>query len=203
MKREQALKVMLGIGLTIALVSGCSAFAPTPTPVPTPTSTLTPTPTPTPTPAAGIRVPAKGTRWQVTLTGVQKTTKWQQYTNQTGFVFLLIDVTCINLDATQKTVFDTGEATVTDEDGKILSSSGFLIETSSNVDSINGKDWKWENSITNFACACQTMPCCRMMLGAKGNTLSLTQVFIVDEGASSKTLRFQFQDVPPIPFSVK
>ena len=179
--------LLLALGIIEALVVGCGGTS-TPT-ISTSSATRTP----------GIGVPVKGGNWQITIVTASRTTTWKTYSAKSGNVFLVLDVTFDNLSSSQKTIISTKDAMLISQDGKMFMADAFEIK-SSDIDNLFGTPIA-SGSITGFSCF--TKSCVyQTKIGVSGNSMSITLAYVLDASLSSSTnLKFQFQQVPPIPFS--
>ena len=183
--------LLLALGIIEALVVGCGGTSsrPSSSGISTPTiSTSSATRTP------GIGVPVKGGNWQITIVAANRTTTWKTYSAKSGNVLLVLDVTFDNLSSSQKTIISTKDAMLISQDGKMFTADAFEIKNS-DIDNLFGTPIA-SGSISGFSCVCQTK------IGVSGNSMSITLVYVLDASLGSSTnLKFQFQEVPPIPFS--
>ena len=180
--------LLLTLSIIEALVVGCGGTSSGPSSPTVSTSSATKTP--------GIGVPVKGGNWQITIVNAIRTTTWkiatQTYTTKSGKVFLVLDVTFNNLSSSQKTIISTTDAMVISQDGKMFTPVAFETKNS-DIDNVDGTPV----AFSGLSC----FPC-QIKIGVSGNSMSITLVYILDASLSSSTnLKFQFQQVPPIPFS--
>jgi hypothetical protein len=179
--------LLLALGIIEASVVGCGGIS-------TPTTSRPPV-----TPTPGIGVPVKGGNWQITIVEASRTTIWKTFSAKSGNVLLVLDVTFVNLSTSQKTIILTGDAQLINQDGKMFIADAFEIKNS-DIDNFLGTPIP-SGTITGFSCF--TRSCVyQAEIGVSGNSMSITLVYVLDASPSSSTnLKFQFQQVPPIPFS--
>jgi hypothetical protein len=173
---------------TPGLPTSTSTPIPSDTPVPpsptaTATSTSTPTPAPTATPIAGMGVPVAGGPWQVTVEDVYTTTRLSgglghgtTHTTKDGYTFLVVEAMFHNLNPAQQSELSTEEGAIINEDGESLAAVG-------------------GGSGSSYCAGCVTTWATGE--GQKGF------VFVLEEEAVDQVYKFQFRDVPLIPFSVE
>lgn len=146
--------------------------------------TLIPAPSPTPTPSAGMGVPVAGGPWQVTVEHIYTSTRLMSgfglntsthYTKD-GYVFLVVEASFHNLNPTQPSKLSTEDVALINEDGESLATVG-------------------GGSAGNYCAGCVTT--WAPGEGQKGF------VFVLEEEAVDQVFKFQFRDVPSIPFSVE
>lgn len=196
MKTNQTLLLLVLILSLPVLACGSGSlpfFGPTPTPssTATPTATLTPlptsTPTITPTPVPALGVAVSGSAWQVTLTRAYRSNSLSSkgfpattYTPRSGYIFLVVDVEFHNLDETQESsMISSDQVAIIGEDGQIVTANGT------------------DTGLNGFCVGCVTM------MTMTGSDLSMSFVFVMKVDEIDQTFKFQFLDVPLIPFSAE
>ena len=149
-------------------------------------TTITPPPTATP----GIGVPVAGGRWEVIIDDAHKETQLiipateTLYIPESGYIYLVVDATFRNLDhPAQETNISSKDVTVISEEGEIFVASGGGRE---GVISIGSPDDQG----------------CTFTSWAAGDELQSSFIFILKEDDIDQVFKLQFQEVPPIPFSV-
>jgi len=183
--------LLLALGIIEALVVGCGGTSSGPSSPTTSRPPVTQTP--------GIGVPVKGGNWQITIVKASRTTTWKTLSAKSGNVLLVLDVTFDNLSSSQKTIILTGDAQLISQDGKMFIANAFEIKNS-DIDNFLGTPIP-SGTITGLSCF--TRSCVyQAEIGVSGNSMSITLVYVLDASPGSSTnLKFQFQQVPPIPFS--
>ena len=151
----------------------------------------------------GIGVPVKGGNWQITIVTASRTTTWETlggtYNAKSGNVLLVLDVTFKNLSSSQKTIISITDAMVISQDGKMFTPDAFEIKNS-DIDNFFGTPIA-SGTFKGFSCV-NKLCVYRTKMGVSGNSMSITLVYVLDARPGSSTnLKFQFQQVPPIPFS--
>lgn len=170
------LQSIIGVTLVMLFVVGCSAGTPEP---------LTATSTPisaTPTPASGIGVPVTNKNWEVVVQGVHVETQLKSlttsYTPHDGYVFLVVEVAFRNLDSAQETEFTRDAIAIISDKGEIIKADG---SSSSSTSSYN---LGGESSY----------------FFAEMKEQQLSFVFAIKKDETANPFRFQFKDLPLIPF---
>jgi hypothetical protein len=175
MKRKTiACLIFTVVVATIVMFSGCVEEE-------TPPTTITPAPTAT---------PGSGVRWQVTIDDAHKETELivpateTLYIPESGYIYLVVDATFRNLDhPAQETNISSKAVTVISEEGKIFVASGGGREGVIGIGSPDDQG-------------------CTFTSWAAGDELQTTFIFILREDDIDQVFKLQFQEVPPIPFSV-
>ncbi len=193
--------LVLGIGTTLWL--GTPYVAPL---------FYTPTPTATPTPIPGVGVPVRGGGWEVKITKVHRETKLKVGSGFTerswgveqGYIFLVVDVIFRQLSSLTPTpapAADNVSATA------IPASFEFESSVSSNQVALLGEDGTIITSagaIFNDIQIGDICENCNVTLFTQTGHLEVSIVFVVKKDAiNGKTFKFQFREVPLIPFVVK
>lgn len=138
----------------------------------------------------GIGVPVVGGMWEVVVASASKADQWSNQGAKSGFLFVLVDVTFYNLDASQPTNVSLKETLLMTSDGQTLPPFGFDTKQSAHPpDTVDGKDL----GITSGFGILPT-------LGSKGTTLGITLVYILAQNQANQ-LKFVFQQVPAVPFA--
>jgi len=182
---------MISVGLIFLFLVGCNASTPTPTP--------------------GIGVNVRGGGWEVKIAEAHQETELKvgsgfnekSWTAKEGYAFLVVDVTFRQLDSSSTTpapvsdnpsetptssLFDTNsistnQVALLDQEGTIVTSAGAIFA--------NGQmgDVCGDCSVTLFT--------------GEGD-LEVSLVFILKKDSiSGKVFKFQFREVPLIPFTVE
>ena len=146
------------------------------------------TPTPTPTATPGIGVPVAGGHWQVTIDDAHKETRLTipaaqgstTYTSKSGYIFLVVDATFRNLDPVQPTNISSEAVAVISEDGEIFVADGGGAH----------REILW-------------VGCSFSASSEEDEVLQPSFVFVLKEDDIDQVFKLQFQEVPPIPFSVR
>lgn len=189
--------------VAILMLSGCGPgqfLGPTLTPTPTFTSTptltptLTPSPTPTLTPTPGVGVAVAGTKYQVVLLKVSRaftlsdhsTFNASTYTPKAGYAFLVVDVTISKLDKAGEMTIASNQAAIVDESGVITTADG-----------LGQNGFGGSSSQFNYCVSCVTT------ISGPFDEITLSFVFVLKAEEIDQVFKFQFQDVPLIPFKVK
>jgi hypothetical protein len=139
--------------------------------------------TPAPTATPGIGVPVAGGHWQVTITDAYTEKRLTfpvgtTYTSKSGYIFLVVEATFRNLDPTQQTNISSEAVAIISEDGKIFVSDG-------------------GGSSRGALCVE-----CTFTSSSTGDDVEACFVFVLKEDDIDQVFKLQFQEVPPIPFSV-
>jgi formylglycine-generating enzyme required for sulfatase activity len=198
MKLSDIAAVLTIIVAIIAIATFISGFwglpepSPTPTPSPSFTPSLSPTPTsaPTPSPTTPLfGVPVTAYPWQVTIDDAHKETQLiipateTLYIPKSGYIYLVVDATFRNLDPAQQTNVSSEAVSVISEEGEKFVARGGGRE---GVISIGSPDDQG----------------CTFTSWAAGDELQSSFIFILREDDIDQVFKLQFQEVPPIPFSV-
>ena len=167
--------ILIVVIATIVIFSGC---------VEEETQSTTTTPAPTATP--GIGVPVAGDHWQVTINEAHEETRLTEglggktYTSKSGYIFLVVDATFRNLDPVQPTNISSEAVAVISEDGEIFVADGGGAH----------REILW-------------VGCSFSASSEEDEVLQPSFVFVLKEDDIDQVFKLQFQEVPPIPFSVE
>ncbi len=133
--------------------------------------------------AAGVGVPVRSEKWEVTVTQV-RTMSAVSCVTETGaysssavdpYTYLIVDATIRSLDVNQ-------EASVSSSDGSLITADNQTIPASGGGTDAQGY------------CGSQHV---------YFNTEKTGFVFLVDQNQIDQEFKFQYSDVPPVPFKVK
>ena len=132
----------------------------------------------------GLDIPISNGKWEVTITNAREENQLfnsdgTRYTPNSGYTFVIIDTTFQNLDPSQETKISADTIAVIDNTGEIFKNIGSGFQ---NTYSIGGL-----NTYSND----------------QSNTMKFNLVFSVKKANINDVFKFQFMDLPLIPFSVK
>jgi hypothetical protein len=127
-------------------------------------------------------VPVVGSSWWIEIEGARQESKLtgfnNTYTPNSGYTFLILDAAFRNLDPIQQTKLSSEAFAVIGEDGEINVAKGM---------SFGDMEIYLLGNIT---------------ISNEGDELSNSVVFVVKEDAIDQVFKLQFQEMPPISFSV-
>lgn len=172
---RQRLSYQLVFIVWIFVLVGCGAPA---TPIPS-------------TPTAGVGVPVRVRNWEVTIKNIRQPDNWSGNKTKDGYAFLAIDATFRNLDEAQETKVANNSVAIIEQGGQITPAAGWGIPDNSNIDAIEIGDQTKDPISLGINAGLGFVP----SFGSKGNTLTVTYVFILTEASMSKPMKFQFQDI--------
>ena len=186
-KHVHLVSLVLLVSFFLSACGTGQLFGPTLTPTPTSTSTptmtpsVTPSPLPTATPTPGIGVAVAGEKYQITIVSIRQENKitgfsGDSWTPKSGYAFLVVTVKFRSLDKTPPSVASNQVAIVRD-DKAIRIADGVYGAC------VNCK-------VTNTA-------------GPSTDELEVGFVFVLKEDELNQTFKFQFQDIPLIPFRLE
>ncbi|MBI5295031.1 MAG: hypothetical protein HY869_06115 [Chloroflexi bacterium] len=134
--------------------------------------------------APGLGTPVANEKWEVTITNPRVEKRLQgsgttTYTPNSGYTFLLVDAAFRNLDPSQETFISGSTLTLIDSAGEVFENTGSSFGITYSL-----------GSLVTYS-------------NDQGDTLKLTLVFSVNEANIGQEYKFQFLDLPQIPFTVK
>ncbi|MCC7448053.1 MAG: hypothetical protein IT324_11595 [Anaerolineae bacterium] len=204
-KRGATITLML---LTLTVLTACAPSAAAPTNAPT----STPTDSPTPTPGVGVAV--KSPKWEVIITGVREINRLSTYPNtytpKEGYTFLVVDTKIRSLIMPKRaTAAPTGAATTPPTRTAVATAAATGAATAqatqmitTNAAAILAEDGTIYKANGSVSSGMGCVSCISWSYVSDDSPKQMGFVFVLSKKIVHQTFRFQFQDVPLIPFAL-